>query len=176
MRKKNSTYKDLAEFKNVIDPINIFNTKKIDKVSRHEKFMKQREDYGFDERETWNMGYTSILWLYAHLKRYKKWTPIELYDKKYADEYLINIIRKDENGIYLYDKVKTTYNNEYTCSDIVFKKDKKRLTCGFIIDEICEYFEYYIKNYNDANNHTLAITIAGEGVNLYGQILESLCW
>lgn len=33
---------------------------------------KQREEYGFDERETFNMDVTFAEWLYSHLMRYKE--------------------------------------------------------------------------------------------------------
>ena len=37
---------------------------------RKTEWEQQREIYGFDERETWNMGTTFIEWLYSHLKMY----------------------------------------------------------------------------------------------------------
>lgn len=37
---------------------------------RHEAWKKEREKYGFDERETWNMDRIFAEWLYSHLKMY----------------------------------------------------------------------------------------------------------
>ncbi len=33
-------------------------------------FMKQRKKYRFDERETWSLDYTSVVWLYEHIRMY----------------------------------------------------------------------------------------------------------
>ena len=35
---------------------------------RQEQWKKEREEYGFDERETWNLDYMFDLWFYEHLK------------------------------------------------------------------------------------------------------------
>lgn len=40
--------------------------------SRQEEWKAQRELYGFDERETWNLNYSFNLWLYERLKMYKE--------------------------------------------------------------------------------------------------------
>lgn len=37
---------------------------------RQEQWKKEREEYGFDERETWNLDYMFDLWFYEHLKMY----------------------------------------------------------------------------------------------------------
>lgn len=37
---------------------------------RQEKWEKERETYGFDERETWDLDLTFHLWLYERLKMY----------------------------------------------------------------------------------------------------------
>lgn len=37
---------------------------------RQEKWEKQRKEYGFDSRETWNMDYSFHLWLYERLKMF----------------------------------------------------------------------------------------------------------
>ena len=34
------------------------------------RYFKQRRKYGFDERETWNLDYTFIEWVYKHCKLY----------------------------------------------------------------------------------------------------------
>lgn len=36
------------------------------------EWKKQRKDYGFDSRETWNLNHNFVEWLYSHLKMYKK--------------------------------------------------------------------------------------------------------
>lgn len=39
---------------------------------RKKKWKKERKEYGFDSRETWNLNTTFVEWLYSHLKMYKK--------------------------------------------------------------------------------------------------------
>jgi hypothetical protein len=41
-----------------------------DDDSRMPRFIKQREEYGFDERETWALNFTFACWLYEHLRMY----------------------------------------------------------------------------------------------------------
>jgi hypothetical protein len=39
---------------------------------RHEFWSKQREEFGFDERDTWSLDYTLILLIYPRLKMYNE--------------------------------------------------------------------------------------------------------
>ena len=39
---------------------------------RNQKWRKEIEEYGFDERETWNLDFTFFCWLYERLKKYKE--------------------------------------------------------------------------------------------------------
>ena len=45
---------------------------------RNQKWEKEREQYGFDERETWNLDFTFFCWLYEHLRKYKEVSPVDL--------------------------------------------------------------------------------------------------
>lgn len=54
--------------------------------SRQEVWKAQRELYGFDERETWNLNYTFNLWLYERLKMYKEYADIDLDYHKFEYE------------------------------------------------------------------------------------------
>ena len=45
---------------------------------RNQKWEKEREQYGFDERETWNFDFTFFCWLYERLKKYKEVSPVDL--------------------------------------------------------------------------------------------------
>ena len=38
--------------------------------ARQEQWVKEREEYGFDERETWALNFSFYLWLYERLKRF----------------------------------------------------------------------------------------------------------
>lgn len=39
---------------------------------RQKNWTKEREEYGFDERDTWSMSLTFECWLYEHLMMYKE--------------------------------------------------------------------------------------------------------
>ena len=57
---------------------------------RRERFKKQREEYGFDERETWAMDFTLACWIYEHFKYYVERVPIDLTFHHFNIEILIN--------------------------------------------------------------------------------------
>ena len=44
---------------------------------RQEMWKQQREQYGFDERETWSLDSTFIYWLYERLLMFKKYNKLE---------------------------------------------------------------------------------------------------
>lgn len=41
-------------------------------TGRDEMWEQQKQEYGFDERETWSMDYTFVCWLYERLSMYDK--------------------------------------------------------------------------------------------------------
>ena len=45
---------------------------------REEKWKNEREVFGFDERETWNLDSTFYIWLYERLKMYLDVTIVDL--------------------------------------------------------------------------------------------------
>lgn len=45
---------------------------------RQEQWAKEREELGFDERETWCLDHSWHLWLYERLKYYKEYATIDL--------------------------------------------------------------------------------------------------
>lgn len=52
-------------------PINKYGTNFMpDTDERNEIWNKQKEEYGFDSRECWNLDQTFIEWLYSHLMMY----------------------------------------------------------------------------------------------------------
>lgn len=168
-------YKDLRKFnEEKIDKTLLFNTKERDNTGRKELFKKQRKEYGFDERETWCLGYTSILWLYCHLKRFRDWGgAIEMnnIDETSGDNYIIKIAKKDKNGNYIYKE--RIDENKY----IILEKEKVKLPFGKVIDIICEYLEYFI-NYADADaeKSKIAYSLVKDAMKLYGLIIHSLWW
>lgn len=174
-------YKDLRKFnEEKIDKTLLFNTKERDNTGRKELFKEQRKKYGFDERETWCLGYTSILWLYCHLKRFRKWgSVIEMDEPEWAYSYTINVIKKDNKGNYIYKEDKNPYKNPYSDEEIKeleFEREMETLPYGKIIDIICEYFEYYINHDNNTNYEDLAYSLVQEGIKLYAKIFGSLWW
>ena len=45
---------------------------------RNQKWEKEIQEYGFSERETWNLDFTFFCWLYERLKKYKEVSPADL--------------------------------------------------------------------------------------------------
>lgn len=62
------------------DIINIENTPYgwCENTGRDEMWKEQREKYGFDERETWDLDFTFFCWLYSRLKMFKEIDFIDL--------------------------------------------------------------------------------------------------
>lgn len=49
-----------------------------DNDSREPKWAEEREEYGFDERETWALDNTFYCWLYERLRAYQDWSCVNL--------------------------------------------------------------------------------------------------
>lgn len=171
-------YKDLRKFdEEKIDKVLLFNTKEEFDKDCKELFKNQRKKYGFDERETWALNYTSILWIYCHLKRFRDWgsmVEMEDIDETSHDNYVINIVKKDKNGDYIYKEI--IDENHY----IILEKESVKLPFGKVIDIICEYLEYFINyaddNDDDRNKSKIAYSLVKEAIKLYGLIIPSLHW
>jgi hypothetical protein len=57
----------------------VFNTRAIDASSeRQARFEHERDEYGFDSRETWSLDYTLATWLFEHLSWYRDNAPIDM--------------------------------------------------------------------------------------------------
>lgn len=68
---------------------------------RQQDWKKERETYGFDERETWNLDYTFFLWLYERAKMFLEIAGIDLnchkFDfnsKEYTQKEMIELMLK----------------------------------------------------------------------------------
>ena len=77
---------------------------------RNQKWEKEQEQYGFDERETWDLCFTFFCWLYEHLKRYKEVNCvdltckiIEINNKKKTLEEWIDIMINNAESLILVD-------------------------------------------------------------------------
>ena len=65
------------------------------------KWRHERQVYGFDSRECWNLDYTFYLWLYERLMKYLEdaepvvdltWTKVEYNGKTYTQRELIDMM------------------------------------------------------------------------------------
>lgn len=163
--------------------ITMFNFPEEDKVGRQERFNSQRKKYGFDERETWALDFTTITWIYSHLKMYKERSIVEMYDED-AHHYIVDVLIKNENGTYTHKDVET--KELYSCIDKFgkektiewikppFKYEKKYLPFGDIIDIILEYFEFYFNKLSEPKSYSEQVAM--EGLRLYNNIILSLWW
>lgn len=91
---------------------------------RQEKWKQQREEYGFDERETWSLDYTFRLWFYQRLKMYNEVNivatekvKINFKDKEYTLQECIDYILemfeltfKDDNWDYHKERFENVYD------------------------------------------------------------------
>jgi hypothetical protein len=85
---------------------------------RQRSWKKFQKIYGFDERDTWCLGYTIICLLYPRIKMYKDITPMDMKqhkfihkDKELTEEECINIIL-EQFECYLKDKDGKTNTEE----------------------------------------------------------------
>lgn len=173
-KNQNIIYKDLLPFKDDICEATLFNTKAKDKVGRQELFKSQRQTYGFDERETWDLDHTSVLWIYAHLKRYLDWACIELYDEEVCHMYNVKVVSKDQLGNYLYDWIDIETKSGVNYRELRLQTYHEELAEGKIIELICEYLEQYIQA--DFIDNRLELALAQHAIKLYADILPSLWW
>lgn len=173
MSKKNKIHKNLRKFfKNENETELVFNTKIPGDLKRRKRYKKQKENYGFDERETWNLNFTSITWLYSHLERLLKWSSekIDYYETHHI--YTVPVLIK-ENNIYKYEIIE---NEKY--KEISLLTEDKTLPVGKIIELILEYFSCYIKDDSTMFEETYNLydKIAQHGIKLYAKIFQSVWW
>lgn len=162
MTKNLKIYEDIKDFINEDNIYLMYNsTETTDEKYIQEIYDQQREKYGFDERELWDLDTTTILWLYAHLKRFKEYEYAENLKGEYAHKYNIKIISKINNE-YIYNE--ETKDFEYI---------EETLKIGNIIDIILEYFKSFLVNEEDYNDD-IQNALGREGMRLYGTILPSL--
>lgn len=123
---------------------------------RSKRFEEQRKEYGFDERETWDLRYTSACWLYQHIKFYKELggqiVDLSFYKFKF----------RDDDG------------------------KKSELTQEQSIDKILELLENFIKYENksgiwedvDKENEEELKTQKGlqEAFRMYAEIIPAMWW
>lgn len=149
----------------------IFNTKEYNK-KRNDKFKKQRKKYGFDERETWDLGYTSATWLYEHLKVFKKVNIVDLNYHKFNIPVLYEIQENEING--------NDINRKYTREEI------EEHTQEEAIDFMIEYLKRCLAE-NNKNNQWNTLRNAFEedkklyeylkgAFNIYAKVVGAMWW
>lgn len=100
---------------------------------RMELFIKEREEYGFDQRETWSLDFTAALWLYEHLKMYKKVSCVDL-----------SYHRFDIKKVIVSDRIWS----EKKVSEIekhITKSEPVEMTQEEAVSLCCSYLEHYIR-------------------------------
>lgn len=102
---------------------------------RMELFIKEREEYGFDQRETWSLDFTAALWLYEHLKMYKEKAG-EIVNLSFH-RFNISEVKVDQK-IWETEKISDI-------QDHVSTGEEKEITQEEAIDLCCDYLEHYIK-------------------------------
>lgn len=176
-KNKKLIHKGLRKFiKNVDETTCVFNTHAKVPKKRRELFKKQREKYGFDERETWSLDYTTITWLYAHLERYLAWggNTVELFE---GSMHMFDVkVAEKIDGKYVYDVVYDEKQRKFPV-DVEISFVEKKLYLGEVIQVIMDYFGEYLQNADFMSaQEILTRKLAQEGIRLYAEILPALWW
>lgn len=155
----NYIWKDLQKFGDKIDDYTIFNSKYRDNGNPMQKtFDNQREIYGFDNREIYNLDITTIGWLYTHIVRLR--TMMKKHGIEKPQQFTIKIpVRSSYKKTFIPDIYETITIDFNTCVDLIL-----------------EYFEFFI-TYNkdfENENHDIIYDIAKYGINIYAELLPCL--
>lgn len=157
----------------------IFNTrdKELDDKKR-KRWKKQRKNHEFDERETWELCYTSATWLYEHIKMFKNST-----------KDIINLSYHKFNIPVLYDIPNDKLDLSVCCENQIANKYTKEVmeehTQGEAIDLIIKYIEQYlldIDHFNDYDflEYHISETKAKEALQcafkIYAEIINTMWW
>ena len=148
----------------------VFNTTDADDVSRRlDRLMKQRKEYGFDERETWALNSTLAGWLYSHLRMYKD-IGGKVVNLEYHKFEIPVIKRLEPNEI--------KYIEGSTFPERYYKEVLEEHTQEECIDLAIEYLEYYLKN-GDAvkfEKEAKATEKCQCAMKIVAEILPALWW
>lgn len=151
----------------------IFNTTEIDGCGRQKKFMKEREEHGFDSRETWGLNYTFVTWLYEHLKVYMDYADGEtggMVDLNYhkANIPVLSAIPEE-------DLVKP-YNNDLAEKyyNTIIEEHTQREAILLMIN----YLEDYLKNNEDCSlkDEYQAYEKATCAIKIFAEVFGIMWW
>lgn len=101
---------------------------------RMDRFVAQREKYGFDDRETWNLDYTMASWIYSHLRMLLDVSIVDLEYHKFDIPALEDIPLKDREYF-----PGTTIPKR--CTREIVKSNVTEKEC---IEEICKYLAFFL--------------------------------
>lgn len=119
------------------------------------KLQKEREFYGFDQRETWNLDETFAAWAYSHLRRLMDASGDFI---NWGDErYLVDIPSVDERWRI----------------DYIFTE---KVTLKKAIEIMLEHFEFYLQNKCIIETEDLASKHLSYAASIWGIVLTSLWW
>jgi hypothetical protein len=82
---------------------------------RQEEWRKERETYGFDERETWDMNASFHLWLYERLKYFLEFAPINLEYHKF--EFKGKIYTQQQMIKIMLERLEFSFSDDYNDFD-----------------------------------------------------------
>ena len=116
---------------------------------RVEKWRKEREEYGFDSRETWSLDSTLIEWIYSRFRRYKEVCDVNLEWRGPEDCKCFHFKENDE------EKILT----QGEAIDLILKRCEK-----YIKDEFVDQEDEYSELFND--NFWM----------LFGKLLPAMWW
>lgn len=148
--------------------------------SRAERFKKQIEEYGFDDRETWNLDYISACWLYEHLMMFREIGGQVVDLKFHKFNVKVAEVNREFNAEFLNEIRESDY--KIGVCDVV----EKELSQEQCIDTIIEYLKEYItfdlldcsKEYPSAYllKEMLSIEKAKLAFGIYADIFNCMWW
>ena len=146
----------------------IFNTAEKD-AERDGLFAEERENYGFDSRETWSLDYTYATWLYSHLKlfyeRAHKVVNLEFY--KFSIPVLYEIPTEE-----------LEYKNNSPIPEHFFKEIVETKTQLEAINLMIEYLKNYLEleNSADLSADFKKIEYIACATKIFAEVLPAMWW
>ena len=151
--------------------------------NRQDYFDKERQEYGFDSRETWALNYTLISWLYSHLKMYLDvgGQVVNLKYYKFDIPVLEEIPAEErlyyDNAEYVTYKPEFIENGNYVdhFQREIIRKDVTQQEC---IEIACQYMEYYLKTqeWESWEKEIRADECAKCAMKIVAEIFPALWW
>lgn len=139
------------------------------------RFIIERDTFGFDSREIWNLDSTSAMWLYSHLKMYLAIADkhINLFEKG-AHEYTIPVLKP-------LPKDKLVCRPGWNYPEDFYYETNKNMYVGDAICYVIAYLETYLKT---THSHKCTTTeqdikvsrILTQAFKIYSIIINSIWW